>query len=137
MSKFRRGLLLWGLGLIIGAVLLMFLSCTGFHERIKNAKPYTKTDTATLIGMGITDVLDLYTTVKALDVGAREINPLVGENPEIGTLIALKITGFLFKLGIGHIWDGIRKWLWPGSTIVTGAAVINNYQVCQKMGGCK
>lgn len=83
MTKFKRGLLFWGIGLIIGAVLLMFLGCTGFRERIENAKPYTKTDTASLIAMGITDGLDLYTTKKGFDAGAKELNFWTGENPEI------------------------------------------------------
>ncbi len=51
------------------------------------------------------------------------------------SLILVKATGFVIKWGIGHIWAGARKWLWPGSIIVTGAAVVNNYQVWKEMEG--
>ena len=131
-TKLQRGCLRWGIMLLIGCMVLLLANC-GLRERVKQAEPYTKLNKGTLIGMGVADLADLVTTKKGLDAGAIELNPIVGENPEIGSLILLKVTSFGIKWVIGHLWHEARDWLWGGSTIVTGAVAINNYNVWKKI----
>ncbi len=107
----------------------------GLQERIKHAEPLTRANKITLGLMVAADLADLITTQKGLNAGAIELNPMVGENPSIGSLILLKVTSLGIKWGIGHLWPKLRNWLWGGSAVVSGAAAINNYGVWQEMEG--
>lgn len=70
----------WAMTILTGVVLILVSGCA-----------YTGSKTATVF----CQAADTYTTVRALDLGAKEANPLLGQDPERIVAIKAGITGFL------------------------------------------
>lgn len=83
-------------------------------------------------------VADTVSTVKALDRGCREANPLFGSNPSTGTIVVVKIGALALAYATTEYWvpeasrQSARNWVY-GALGVTGfaAAGWNSAQDCR------
>ncbi len=73
------------------------------------------------------NVADVYTTDRALTLGAVEVNPFFGENPRNNTIIISKAVVLLFQWSLLPYMTHTQRKLFLGITnAVMGGVVINN-----------
>ena len=105
------------------AIIILCIALSGCAPNYK----YDKVDKMLLTTAIIAQVADGVTTSQALDRGAVELNPLVGEDPSDLQIIAIKT----FAIGV-LIWGGSklkptpRKWAFGFATLLGVGAAINN-----------
>jgi len=106
--------------LIIIISLIALTGCAG-------VKPWTKAEKAMLITSCLAAGADAYTTIKGLNNGCSEANPLMGENPSNAVVIGF--TGIIQAAFIvaAHYWfPDQRLWILGGKTIASGGAALWN-----------
>jgi len=119
-TKFQKRCLCIGLVLIFGATVI---ACFGMKYK------YTKADKIAIGGLIVATAADVGTTIDGLNNGARETNPIFGEDPSSVSLILVSaaVTGALIYLS--HWWASKeRQMLWV-LTLFHGFAAGHNYQV--------
>jgi len=121
-SKFQKQCLCIGLVLVFGATVI---ACSGFQTKYK----YTRADKIAIGGLIVATAADVGTTINGLNSGARETNPIAGEDPSSASLILINVavTGALIYLS--QWWTSQeRQMLWV-PTLFHGFAAGHNYQV--------
>ena len=132
-TKLQRGCLRWGLGLLIGCMVLILANCAGLQEAMKNAEPYTKTEkvlVGTTIVFGITDGV---LTARGVEQGAIERHPLLGKNPSVESIALYTVTSLAITIGFSHLYKNARAWLLGGYTAVRAGASWNNWKTLERM----
>ena len=120
--------------LLVIAVALMCSSCAFKFQPPWN--PDLAYDTTEKVMMGsyvALNVADVYTTDKALTLGAVEINPFFGENPRNNTIIISKAVVLAFQWSLmPYLNHTQRKWFLGLTNAVMGGVVINNLFVLDR-----
>lgn len=93
------------------------------------------------VAYGISAAADMHTTEQALAAGGQEINPLLGSDPSVAKVAALKTAGFIGLRSIETSWErklgrGL-KWyekvlLWGLPIGLQTFAALNNSQVARR-----
>ena len=102
---------------------LFLVSCSPAYK-------YDKADKMLLTTAIVAQVADGVTTSQALDRGGIESNPIYGDNPSDGRIIATKavVVGVLIWAG-SRMKPTPRKWVFGFVTALGGGAAIHNSQV--------
>ncbi len=109
-------------------VALMCSSCAfKFQPPWNPDLPYDNTEKALMGSYVALNAADVYTTDKALTLGAVEINPFFGENPRNNTIILSKVVVLAFQWSLLPYMTHTQRKLFLGITnAVMGGVVINN-----------
>lgn len=79
-------------------------------------------------GLLVGQSLDAYTTIRHIDAGGREMNPLLGGRPDAEDVVLFKAGTTLLFLGLAEIDEENEDfWLWLGASQGLIAAGINQY----------
>ena len=131
-TRFQRGLLKRGVGLMLTASLLMVWNCANIGANIRNAEQYTRMNKITLGTMIAAQVADGITTDRGIKAGAIERNPILGDKPSTESIALFTVTAISFKWLLGHIMPPeYRNWFWGSATVLNTGAAIHNNQVYQ------
>jgi hypothetical protein len=112
--------------LLIG--LLILTSCAGWRKN----RTWTTGDKVALGTLIACTAADLATTIYNIDNGLREMNPMLGDHPSPGTLIAVNavVTGLIYWIA-QYMTSKERKVLYVPAGLGCFAAV-HNYKVINK-----
>lgn len=112
------------------------------EEELKQVKkdytePYLdENEERALKGRGVADALDVATTVVGLNIGCVEKNPLLGTNPSVGVIVAVKGLGYWMTYSHAKASPKMfssAKQLKNDNYILFGVVAWNLYQISQ---GC-
>jgi len=100
-------------------ICLLFMGCA-------TARPWT-TEEKVLLGVScLASVADTLTTLDGLNNGARELNPVMGEYPSKGKVIAVMGIGQIVTIIVAHYWESARLWILGLKTGANAACTFHN-----------
>lgn len=113
------------LAVILPILIATFLSGCGKTYELD------KIDKALLVTTALATTADAITTRRMLDRGAVELNPIMGEHPSDGKIIAVKAIDYaLIYVVAKHLPSKWRKALLGGETAwYTGLAIHNEHEI--------
>lgn len=113
---------IWGVLLIL-PVLLVLLTVAGCGLDDLNRKESIAFG-ALLAGQAA----DYFTTIRNLDAGAREFNPILDDHPSNDEVLLFKVVVVGIFWGLGELDpDHQKEWYWLGGILGGGAALFNQY----------
>ena len=115
---------------VLAVALLMLTGCANLQP---NPDEWTDHERISF-GLAVAaHAADAATTAQGLRGGCVELNPLLGSNPDIGAIIAVKALslGILYAVYNSRGWgDNTHVYGYIASALVGGAAVWNSQQDC-------
>lgn len=99
----------------------------GKHVRFESDSEWSPADKWAAAAFIVANALDAASTVRALDRGGVELNPLLGKNPSTAKVIGFKavIVGGVLAYHRKHKSSATRKGLWVSSALLVGIAIHN------------
>jgi len=124
-SPFQKRCLTLGITLMLGAAILQVIGCSTLHRY-----EWTKQDKIAAGVMLAGRAADMISTHYALEHGAREVNPFLGEHPSDLELAAWGVgTAAIMLVLADFVPPKLRQILLYGAGALSGAVAVHNFYI--------